>query len=104
MSAGDIKYEHNLWVTTGTHNDDTLSDGDLLQLNGSDEWEASGSAPSGTVGVAVEDAETGEELRVLRSGVVEIGDSYDLSGVTNGYEIPEYPGEVGESNVVIYLM
>lgn len=104
MSAGDIKYEHSLWLTTGTHNDDTLSDGDLLQLNGSNEWEASGSTPSGTVGVAVEDAETGEKLRVLRSGVVEIGSSYDLSSVTNGYEIPEYPGEVEGSNVVIYLM
>lgn len=71
MAAGDINYEHSLWVqegslvaslTVGT----SVSKGDILcpgfDVNNDDH----------AVYVALEDADEGDDLRVLMSGVVKV--------------------------------
>lgn len=104
MSAGDIKYEHSAWVVKGSHDGSDISLGDILNQDGSDDWTGAGGTASGVIGVALDDAETDEDLRVLRSGVVEVDGTVDISSADNAFEIPEYPGEVETDNMVIYLM
>lgn len=103
MAAGDIKYEKGLWVITGEAGE-VISTGDILSYDSADDdWVSAGDSVSGVIGVAVEDADDGDEFRVLRSGVVEVDEPSDLDA-DNAYEVPEYPGEVGSGNIVIYLM
>lgn len=102
MSAGDIKYEKSLWVITGEAAEG-ISTGDILNQDDSDNWESAGDDVTGVIGVALEDADDGDEVRVLRSGVVEVVEPNSLDA-DNAYEVPECPGEVDSGNIVIYLM
>lgn len=110
MAVGDIKYSNAVFVQE-FEVDGSVSKGDLLQQDTDGDFSAIGdsSDPTTIDGVALEDGDDTDVIKVLLSGLVEVVDADsvfdtgDWDDVTNVIEISQYPYDLETGNIVIYL-